>query len=122
MAVISDGGQKFGITTTLVRSGTVTANSFVVESFTKNFTSNRVDLDDGAGEPLGAVTVTGRTEISMTAQFGTPTTTATTARSVPTIGDEISYGGDDIILTDVTVNEAQADFVRLDLSGYIKIN
>lgn len=122
MAVISDGGQKFGVTTTLVRSATVTANSFVVESFTKNFTSNRVDLDNGNGEPLGAVTVTGRTEISMTAQFGTPTTTATAARVLPVVGDEISYGGDDIILTDVTLNEAQADFVRLDLSGYIKIN
>jgi hypothetical protein len=122
MAVISDGGQKFGITTTLVRTSTETANTFVVESFTKNFTSNRVDLDNGAGEPLGSVTVGGRTEVSMTAQFGTPTTTATTARTTPTIGDEITYGSDTIIITDVTENEAQADFVRLDLSGYIKLN
>jgi len=112
MAVISDGGQKFGITTTLVTP----SDSFVVESFTKNFTSNRVDLDNGAGEPLGSVTVTGRTEISMTAQFGTAT------NATPTVGDEITYGSDTIILTDVTLNEAQADFVRLDLSGYIKIN
>lgn len=112
MAVISDGGQKFGITTTLVSP----FSSFVVESFTENFTSNRVDLDNGAGEPLGSVTVTGRTEISMTAQFGVD------ANITPTVGDTVTYGGRSIILTDVTVNEAQADFVRLDLAGYVKTN
>jgi hypothetical protein len=112
MAVISDGGQKFGITTTLVSP----SDSFVVESFTENFTSNRVDLDNGSGEPLGSVTGAGRTEISMTAQFGA------SSNAVPTVGDTVTYGGRSIILTDVTVNEAQADFVRLDLAGYVKTN
>ena len=112
MAVISDGGQKFGITTALVSP----SSSFVVESFTENFTSNRVDLDNGAGEPLGSVTVSGRREISMTAQFGAST------NATPTVGDTVAYGGRNIILTDVTVNEAQADFVRVDLAGYVKTN
>lgn len=112
MAIVQDGNQAFGITTTLVTP----SDSFVVESFTKNFTSNRVDLDNGNGEPLGSVTVPGRTEISMTAQFGTAT------NATPTIGDELTYGSDTIILTEVNINETQADFIRLDLSGYIKIN
>lgn len=112
MAIVQDGNQAFGITTTLVTP----SDSFVVESFTKNFTSNRVDLDNGNGEPLGSVTVPGRTEISMTAQFGTAT------NATPTVGDELTYGSDTIILTEVNVNETQADFIRLDLSGYVKIN
>ena len=112
MAIVQDGNQAFGITTTLVTP----SDSFVVESFTKNFTSNRVDIDDGNGEPLGSVIVPQRTEISMTAQFGTAT------NAVPTVGDELTYGGDVIFLTGVTVNETQADFIRLDLEGYIEIN
>ena len=112
MAIVQDGNQAFGITTTLVTP----SDSFVVESFTKNFTADRVDLNNGNGEPLGAVTVPGRTEISMTAQFGTAT------NSTPTVGDEITYDSDTIILTDVTVNETQADFIRLDLTGYVKTN
>lgn len=112
MAIVQDGNQAFGITTTLVTP----SDQFVVESFTKNFTSNRVDLDDGNGEPLGSVTVPGRTEISMTAQFGTAT------NATPTVGDELTYGSDTIILTEVNINETQADFIRLDLSGYVKIN
>ena len=112
MAIVQDGNQAYGITTTTVTP----SDTFVVESFTKSFTSNRVDLDNGDGEPLGSVTVPGRTEISMTAQFGTAT------NAVPTVGDQVSYGGDTIILTEVSVNEAQADFIRLDISGYVKIN
>lgn len=112
MAIVQDGNQAFGITTTLVTP----SDSFVVESFTSNFTSNRVDLDNGNGEPLGSVTVPGRTEISMTAQFGTATNTR------PIVGDELTYGAFTIIITEVNINETQADFVRLDLSGYVKIN
>ena len=112
MAITQDGNQKYGITATLVTP----SDSFVVESFSKSFTSNRVDLDDGNGEPLGSVTVPGRTEISMTAQFGTAT------NATPTVGDELTYGGDTIIIQDVNVSESQSEYTKLDISGYIKIN
>lgn len=108
MAITQDGTQAFGIST-------ATFSGFVVESFSKNGTSNRVDLDDGNGEPLGSVTVPGREEVSLTVQVGNGNTT-------PTVGSEISYGGDAIIVTEVEEAESQADYQRLNLSGYIKIN
>ena len=57
MAITSDGTQAFGLNTT-------TIDGFVVESFSTSFTSNRVDLDDSNGEPLGSTTIPGRVEFS----------------------------------------------------------
>lgn len=108
MAITQDGSQAFGITTP-------TIDGFIVESFSKSFSSNRVDLDDGNGEPLGSVTIPGRVEVSLTVQVGSGNTT-------PTIGEEVTYNGEDIIITDVSVDESSADYTRLSLSGYLKIN
>jgi len=108
MAIKSDGSQAFGLTT-------ATISGFVVESFSRSFTSNRVDLDDGNGEPLGSTTVPGRVEFSATVQVGDGNTT-------PTIGGEITYDSDTFIVTEVSVDETQADYQRLSLSGYEKIN
>lgn len=108
MAVTTDGSQAFGLTTASI-------NGFIVESFSQSFTANRVDLDDGDGEPLGSVTVPGRVEFSATVQVGSGNTT-------PTIGAEITYDETDYIVTDVSVDETQADYSRISLSGYKKIN
>lgn len=108
MAVKSDGSQAFGITT-------VSFDSFIVESFSKSFTSNRVDLDNGDGEPIGSTTIPTREEVSLTVQVGSGNTT-------PTIGEEITYASDTIIVTEVEVAETQADYSRLNISGYVKIN
>ena len=42
--------------------------------------------------------------------------------SVPTIGTSVSLGQGDFILTEVSEEEAQADYVRVNVSGYKKIN
>jgi len=107
MAIKQDGSQAFGIST-------ATFSGFIVESFTETSTSNRVDLDDGNGEPLGSVTVPGRVEGTLTVQVGSGNTT-------PTIGAEVTYG-DTFIVTEVGVAETQADYQRLNLSVYKKIN
>lgn len=108
MAIKQDGSQAFGISTP-------TFNNFIVESFNRTSTSNRVDLDDGNGEPLGSTTVPGRVEGTLTVQVGSGNTT-------PTIGAEVTYGSDTFIVTEVGEAETQADYQRLNLSVYKKIN
>lgn len=114
MAVTPDGSQKFGISET-------TINSLVVESFSVSKTGNRIDLNNGDGEPLAAVVTTGRTEVTATVQVGTG--------SAPTIGQSITLSsnydssvGQTMIITSVEKTETQADFQRFNLSGYIAIN
>lgn len=111
MAITQDGSQAFGISTP-------SFSGFILESFSKTSTSERVDLNDGNGEPLGSVTVPGREDVSMTVQVGSGNTT-------PTIGTEVASLGPDsdtVILTEVEVVEEQADYQRLNLTGYVKIN
>lgn len=109
MAVTSDGSQGFGLTAT-------TFDGLVVESFSENNTSTRVDLNDSNGEPLGSTTIPGRVEFSATVQVGAGGPT------LPTIGEEITYNSVAYIITDVTLNETAADYQRVSLSGYKKIN
>lgn len=108
MAITQDGSQAFGISTP-------TFSGFIVESFTKTSTSNRVDLDDGNGEPLGSTTVPQRVEGTLTVQVGSGNT-------VPTVGAEVNYDGDAYIVTESAISETQADYQRLNLSVYKKIN
>lgn len=108
MAITSDGSQAFGLST-------ATIDGFIVESFSKTFTAERVDLNDGDGEPLGSTTIPGRVEFSATVQVGSGNTT-------PTIGGEITYDSETYIVTEVSIEETQADYQRLNLSGYEKIN
>lgn len=108
MAIKQDGSQAFGISV-------ASFSGFIVESFSKTNTSNRVDLDDGNGEPLGSVTVPGRVEGTLTVQIGSGNT-------VPTVGAEVTYDGDIYIVTEPAISETQADYQRLNLSVYKKIN
>lgn len=112
MAIVTDGSQAYAIKAPTM---TLTAGSFVVESFTKNFTSTRVDLNDGNGEPSGSVIVPGRVEISATIQVGAVTT-------VPTVGDEITYDSESFFITEISLAETQADYRRYNISGYKSIN
>jgi hypothetical protein len=113
MAITSDGSQLFGITT-----ATFGTDTLVVESFTLTSGSNRVDLDDGNGEPLGSKTVPGRQEVSMTCQVGDSLSTDI----IP--GGEIAYAasGGTIVITEAALAETQADYQRWNISGYVKIN
>ncbi len=108
MAIVNDGDQRFAIETP-------TFDGLVVESYTLTSPANRVDLDNGDGEPLGATVVPQRQEVSLTVQVGS---------SAPAIsvGDAVTYDGNNILITSVDLNETQADYQRLSISGYVKTN
>jgi hypothetical protein len=108
MAIIQDGTELFGINTTEF-------DGLIVESFSLTTPANRVDLDNGDGEPLGSTIVPQRQEVSLTVQLG-----ATGA--APALGDVITYGSYSVRLTSVDLTETQADYRRYSLSGYISIN
>jgi hypothetical protein len=116
MAITNDGSQKFGITTT---QASVQTQTFIVESFTSTRGADRVDLNDGNGEPLGSVTVPSREEVSMTLQVGTNTNTSTFQLSA---GVTFSHGGKVIVVTSADLSETQADYRRYNVAGYVAIN
>ena len=116
MAITQDGSHKFGLIYPTA-TGVNLTKGFQLESFTRSETSNRVDLNDGNGEPLGAAIIPQRRERSFAMQIGSTT-------SHPRAGDllTVDNGSSYYILTDITINETQEDFVRLDATGYIPTN
>lgn len=113
MAVTQDGSQQFGISEDLGLTG------LVVESFTLSQNGNRIDLNNGDGEPLGAAITIGRTEFTATVQLGEGTE--------PSIGDTVtlSSGFDTTttgFITSIEKTETAADYQRLNIGGYLKIN
>jgi hypothetical protein len=108
MAVTQDGDQLFGIETASFKS-------MIVESFSLSTPANRVDLDNGDGEPLGSTVVPQRQEASLTVQMGA-------SEAPPAIGEEVTYGTYSIIVTGVDLTETQADYRRYSITGYNKIN
>ena len=109
MAITSDGAQAFGIST-----GNETFDTLVVENFTLTTPSNRVDLDDGNGEPLGATIVPQRVEATLTCQIGAGHTLA--------IGDPITYNSLNFLVTSFDVTETQADYQRVTINAFVKKN
>lgn len=111
MAIIQDGSHKFGVLAPTV-TGALRTKGYTVESFSTTKSSNRVDLNDGNGEPLGAVSVPQREEISLSLQMGSDNT-------LPAVGDPIEVAANEFyMITDVTVNETQEDFVRFDITAF----
>ena len=108
MAITQDGDQLFGI-------ATPNFDGMVVESFSLTTPANRVDLDDGNGEPLGSTVVPQRQEASLTVQMGA-------AEAPPTMGEEVVYNAITVVVTGVDLTETQADYRRYSISGYVKIN
>lgn len=108
MAITQDGTELFGI-------NTAQFDGMIVESFTLTTPANRVDLDNGDGEPIGSTIVPQRQEASLTVQMGA-------AEAPPGVGDTVVYGAFSIIVTGVDLNETQADYRRYSISGYVKIN
>ena len=80
MAITSDGTQSFGIQDSPV---TINSITYVMEGATFTRGSNRVDINDSNGEPLGSTLVPNRVEGSATLQYSTDSNT--TAPN-PTIG------------------------------------
>jgi len=108
MAVTQDGDQLFGI-------NTVAFSTLIVESFSLTTPANRVDLDNGDGEPLGSTIVPQRQEASLTVQMGD-------SDSPPVIGTAVTYGSFSIVVTGVDLTETQADYRRYSITGYVKTN
>ena len=108
MAIIQDGTELFGINDTEF-------DGLIVESFSVTTPANRVDLDNGDGEPLGSTIVPQRQEVSLTVQLGD-------SGAAPALGDVITYSSYSIRLTSVDLTETQADYRRYSLSGYVSIN
>jgi hypothetical protein len=107
MAIIQDGIELFGI-------GTPAFEGLIVESFSITTPANRVDLDDGNGEPIGSTIVPQRREFSLTCQVGDGGT-------APALG-QTSAGQETVMVTSVDLTETQADYRRYSVSGYVKIN
>lgn len=116
MSIIQDGSHKFGILNPTL-TGALQTEGYVIESFTRNLTTNRVDLNNGDGIELGAKVVPQREEASFTIQAGTNT-------ALPEVGDVVTADGGSTyyLLTEVSTNETQEDFVRLNLSGFKTTN
>ena len=108
MAIIQDGTELFGI-------NDIEFDGLIVESFSVTTPANRVDLDNGDGEPLGSTIVPQREEVSLTVQLGD-------SAAAPALGDVITYGSYSVRLTSVDLTETQADYRRFSLSGYVSIN
>ena len=109
MAIIQDGAELFGI-------ATAEFDDLIVESFSLTTPANRVDLDDGNGEPLGSTIVPQRKEVSLTVQVGGSPGTA------PALGGPVTYAGESILITSVDLTETQADYRRYSISGFVAIN
>lgn len=116
MAITSDGTEAFGIEDSPVTIGGVT---YVVESASFTYGSNRVDINDSNGEPSGSVTIPGRVEGSMTVQYAASTT------ANPSIGAEVANTGRNsgtFIITEVGDAQTAGDYAKCSISFYKKIN
>lgn len=122
MAITSDGTQSFGI-----QDSPVTINSivYVCESASFTYGSNRVDINDSNGEPLGSTIVPNRVEGSMTLQYSTDSDS--TAPN-PALGEELVLGTTNArnnttyLLTEVGDAQTQSDYGKMSISFYEKIN
>ena len=119
MAITADGTQAFGIQDSPVTINSVT---YVAESMSFTYGSNRVDVNDSNGEPLGSVIVPNRVEGSATLQYATGST------ANPTIGQEMTLNSTDgrnnatYLLTEVGDAQTAGDYSKVSVSFYKKIN
>lgn len=119
MAITSDGTQSFGIQDSPVTINSVT---YVMEAFNITYGSNRVDINDSNGEPLGSTIVPNRVEGSATLQYAAGDT------ANPTLGQEFTTSSTDgrnnttYVITEVGDAQTQGDYAKCSISFYKKIN
>ena len=119
MAITQDGTQSFGIQDSPVTINSVT---YVVESASVTYGSNRVDVNDANGEPLGAVIVPNRVEGTATLQYAAGTT------ANPTIGQDMVWSSTNgrnnttYMITEVGDAQSAGDFAKCSISFYEKTN
>jgi hypothetical protein len=116
MATTQDGTHKFGIEVSPVSIG---GSTYIMEAFSINKTASRVDIDDGNGAPVGSTIVEGRIEGSSTLQLEG-------ADTAPDVGSDFTLSGTDYdgtyVIQDVSETQAQADYAKVSVNFYKKIN
>jgi len=117
MAITSDGTQSFGIEDSPVTINSVT---YICESMNFTYGSNRVDINDSNGEPLGSTIVPNRVEGTATLQYAASTT------ANPVLGNEmvLSAGRNNttFLITEVGDAQTQGDYAKCSISFYKKLN
>jgi len=122
VAIISDGTQSFGIQDSPLSINSIT---YVCEAFNTNYNSNRVDIDDSNGEPLGATLVPQRIEGTATLQYSTDS--AVTA-PIPSIGQEFTTSAtngrnnDTWMITSASDAQSQGDYGKCTINFYNSTN
>lgn len=119
MAITSDGTQSFGIEDSPITINSVT---YVAEGMSFTYGSNRVDINDSNGEPLGSTIVPNRVEGSATLQYAADTT------ANPSIGHEFTLSATNgrnnttYVITEVGDAQTQGDYAKCSISFYKKLN
>lgn len=96
-----------------------------MENATFTYGSNRVDINDSNGEPLGSTLVPNRVEGSATLQYSTDS--AVTAPN-PTIGQVMvtnstnGRNNANYVLTEVGDAQTQGDYAKCSVSFYEQVN
>jgi len=122
MAITSDGTQSFGIQDSPV---TINSITYVLENASFTYGSNRVDINDSNGEPLGSTIVPNRVEGSATLQYSTDS--SSTAPN-PTIGQSMvtattnGRNNANYIITEVGDAQTQGDYAKCSISFYEQVN
>ncbi len=119
MAITSDGTQSFSIQDSPITINSVT---YIAESINFTYGSNRVDINDSNGEPLGSTIVPNRVEGSATLQYAAGST------ANPTLGQEFTLSSTDgrnnttYVITEVGDAQTQGDYAKCSISFYKKLN
>lgn len=122
MAITSDGTQSFGIQDSPV---TINSITYVLEGATFTRGSNRVDINDSNGEPLGSTIIPTRVEGSATLQYATDSDS--TAPN-PSIGQSMvtattnGRNNANWIITEVGDAQSQGDYAKCSISFYEQVN
>lgn len=117
MAITQDGTHAFGIQDSPITIGAVT---YVCEGMSFTRGSNRVDINDSNGEPLGSTIIPGRIEGSGSLQLAAANT------AIPAVGSEFELAGGrndgTYVITEIGEAQSQGDYVKISISYYKKVN
>ena len=122
MAITSDGTQAFGIQDSPV---TINSITYILENATFTYGSNRVDINDSNGEPIGSTIVPNRVEGSATLQYSSDEFNTVPN---PSLGQEMITATTEgrnnatYVLTEVGDAQTQGDYAKCSISFYKKLN
>ena len=119
MAITSDGTQSFGIQDSPV---TINSITYVLENANFTYGSNRVDINDSNGEPLGSTVIPGRRECTGTLQLAANTTASKVRQHEFVISATNSDLDGTYLITECSEAQTQGDYVKVSFTAYQKVN